>query len=100
MSKLVFPTGVKSQFTADSLSRSYFDVSRYENKSFTPDSMTGGRSSADGSSADPQQQQQQHHAQQQQQQQMQHHQQQQQQQHPQQQQQQQQQGFDLQAYYR
>ena len=43
-------TSLKGNYTADSLSRSYFDASRsYEAKSYTPDSMTtsGGRASAD-----------------------------------------------------
>ena len=82
-----------SNYTADSLSRSYFDASRYSeaSKSYTPDSLSGGRASSDSPDAMKQQmqmQQQQNDMQQQQ---------------PQQQQQQQQQqamGFNsLQAYY-
>ena len=79
-----------SNYTADSLSRSYFDASRYSeaSKSYTPDSLSGGRASSDSPDAMKQQmqmQQQQNDMQQQQ---------------PQQQQQQQAMGFNsLQAYY-
>merc|ERR1712183_964205 len=48
-------TTLKGNYTADSLSRSYFDASRYvqDAKSYTPDSMatSGGRASAE--SPDP-----------------------------------------------
>lgn len=49
---------LKSNYSADSLSRSYFDGSRYEAKSYTPDSMggnSGGRASAESPDAMKQQ---------------------------------------------
>ena len=51
-------TALKSSYTADSLSRSYFDASRYDTKPYTPDSMNGGgRESADSPDVIKQQQQ-------------------------------------------
>lgn len=55
----VASSALKGNYTADSLSRSYFDASRYENKSFTPDSLggSGGRASAESPDAMKQHQQ-------------------------------------------
>merc|ERR1719384_2750769 len=49
---------LKGNYTADSLSRSYFDASRYAaeaSKSYTPDSLSGGRASSDSPDAMKQQ---------------------------------------------